>query len=331
MIRSRLRFLLSFATVFALLVISTRAQAATTGTVTILFKNTGVGKFGPSDQVYVFADADFNSYDKTVYGPTTLVGPGQSFTVQLSGLYVWSGFQGIYRIEVRYPDTTSTTTTLISGLKFTGTGNWYVSTLGVTSYNPGASYGLPIANLAPPAANLTYCYADYPDPTTMLYTAWSLPSRPTDYDRIELERAAAGSSVWSVIKTFPYWGASNNSDTGRVPGTTYQYRVGLYDRYDAVTYSNVRQCATQTGDSDGDGYVAVSYGGNDCNDGDASIHPGATEVPGDGIDQDCDGVDLPAMVDTDEDGVPDDTDNCPTVPNADQLDTDLDGIGDACT
>ena len=34
--------------------------------------------------------------------------------------------------------------------------------------------------------------------------------------------------------------------------------------------------------------------------------------------------------DTDGDGVPDDVDNCPAVPNGDQADTDGDGIGDAC-
>ncbi|NRD45193.1 MopE-related protein [Corallococcus exiguus] len=330
MFRNRLQALSSLSLLLAVAGGATSAEAATTGTVTVLFKNTGVGKFGPSDQVYVYADADFNSYDKTLYGPTTTVGPGQTFTVQFSGLYVWSGFQGIYRFEVRYPDTTSTTATVISGLKFTGTGNWYVSSLGVTSYNPGAAYSLPIANQAPPAPTLTYCYADYPDRTTMLYTAWSLPPRPTDFDRIVLERAPAGSSTWTVIKTFAYWGASYNSDPGRAPGSTYQYRVALYDRYDAGSYSNVKQCTTQTGDSDQDGYVSTNYGGDDCNDNDASIHPGATETPEDGIDQDCDGSDLPAVVDSDGDGIADNVDNCPAVPNADQADTDQDGVGDAC-
>jgi hypothetical protein len=43
-------------------------------------------------------------------------------------------------------------------------------------------------------------------------------------------------------------------------------------------------------DFDGDGYSPV-LGGGDCNDFDRGIHPFTRDPPGDGVDQDCDGVD----------------------------------------
>ncbi len=53
-----------------------------------------------------------------------------------------------------------------------------------------------------------------------------------------------------------------------------------------------RLCAVPCPDADGDGFTAATCGGNDCNDQDALVHPGAAETCGDGIDQDCSGGDL---------------------------------------
>ena len=65
-------------------------------------------------------------------------------------------------------------------------------------------------------------------------------------------------------------------------------------------------------DNDGDG-VTVAQG--DCNDNDNTVYPGAVEICGDGIDQDCDGSDLacgpdPKDVDDDGDGYSENQGDC---------------------
>lgn len=101
--------------------------------------------------------------------------------------------------------------------------------------------------------------------------------------------------------------------------------------------------------TDPEGFVPTG-GEHDCDDRDPNIYPGAPEIAGDDVDQDCDGVDVPAMTPTpipaptptpapqdyDGDGYigTDDCDehNADVYPGADELcdgqDSDCDGVAD---
>ncbi|MGE5893411.1 MAG: MopE-related protein, partial [bacterium] len=110
----------------------------------------------------------------------------------------------------------------------------------------------------------------------------------------------------------PLWGTSGAWAQGAPGDQLYPYMVPLADNRFLVTWDDLRNCidyCSGTGidilgkvffgmspctDADGDGYYAEggACGPVDCNDSDPSIHPNATEIKFDGIDQDCNGYDL---------------------------------------
>jgi len=76
-------------------------------------------------------------------------------------------------------------------------------------------------------------------------------------------------------------GADNNCDHQIDEGV----QVQLYVDSDADTYgAGPKRLGCAPG-------VNESLTRDDCNDADRTIHPGATDLPGDGIDQNCDGID----------------------------------------
>jgi streptogramin lyase len=76
--------------------------------------------------------------------------------------------------------------------------------------------------------------------------------------------------------------------TGLQPETTYHYRAEATNQFGTTAGADQTFTTPVAPDADGDGVRLPA----DCNDSDKSIKPGAREVFGDNVDQDCSGADL---------------------------------------
>jgi len=79
----------------------------------------------------------------------------------------------------------------------------------------------------------------------------------------------------------------NDNDAAINPGTTEFCGDAIDNNCDGQIDEG---CDASCPDVDGDGYMDAACGGTDCNDNDAAINPGATEVCGNGIDENCNGA-----------------------------------------
>ena len=136
-------------------------------------------------------------------------------------------------------------------------------------------------------------------------------------------------------RSTPTWDGDETDDDYHLDAASTLIDAGQTDIYDPDgSTSDIGAFGgpdAEVSDDDGDGW----YDTTDCDDGDATINPGAAEVPYDGIDQDCDGEDL---TDVDGDGFDGDADDCDDEdadvnPDAEEVwydgvDQDCDGLSD---
>jgi arylsulfatase A-like enzyme len=103
-------------------------------------------------------------------------------------------------------------------------------------------------------------------------------ARPRRLPRQRLHALAAAFTALALsVSTLLYWGADLETKYVAITASPALDRL-----IDLVRFAN---------DLDGDGFGSL-LGENDCAPFDATIHPGAIDIPDDGIDQNCDGHDF---------------------------------------
>jgi cysteine-rich repeat protein len=267
----------SFALVFSSLLLPSRGYAVTAK---VCVRNDGVGTFENSI-ISFFANSDWDAGDRTASGPGTAypLDPGDGHCVDMTGVYVYNGFQYTYLFQISFYDTNGFSYFYSPpGLQFTE-GTWYVSDLGITSSDPGIGNYISIINNSPPPYGSIDSYANFPDFETECYIYWGGLVLFSDYSGQELQRSSSSTGPWTTIRTWGSWGTSNATDSGLNPGTTYYYRMVTQDDYGAKSTGNLVTSCTTNGSSEPECGDNTIDSGEMCDDG--------NNVGGDGCSGDC--------------------------------------------
>ncbi len=200
---------------------------------------------------------------------------GVSFALTNNSVFEVENLRVLYAVDAD-PDATAysdyTTLNDVLDVDDDGVDDW--------AQAPGASTGAGLGFLA--------CE---PDLSTLGF--WSEWSTSTDADPLLTDPAGAASDSAMGLR----WSAENALPAGG--SIAFRFVVGAGAAPEGALDSALALAATACCDGDGDGADALACGGADCDDVNPSVNASATDIPYDGIDQDCSGADV---YDVDGDG-----------------------------
>ena len=123
------------------------------------------------------------------------------------------------------------------------------------------------------------------DPASVALGFWADWANTTDADPALTDPARASADAAMGLR----WSASGSLPSGAA--MAFRFVVGVGSSGTSALQNAEDLAATACCDGDGDGQDSLACGGADCDDARPDLHPGATDTPYDGIDQDCSGAD----------------------------------------